>query len=167
MTDTISQIQAQLAALQLEVKDLRGGYLTFNRRYTVTIESLRDLTNHASEAAKFSSLASLKSVAAAKNAVNAAADAVEHGIFSAIDFAARGRQKMPLKQQLWQRLLLPQQLVQLPLQLRIRLKSLQFWLLPLPLKLAKLQQGRQLKPSKYQIKPPLLRAMLGQRRQSN
>ncbi len=89
MTDTISQIQAQLTALQLEVKDLRSGYLTVNRRYTVTIESLRDLTNHASEAAKFSSQASLKSVAAAKNAVNATVDAVEHGIFSAVDFAAK------------------------------------------------------------------------------
>lgn len=47
MNDTISQIQEQLGALQLEVKDLRSGYLTVNRRYTATIESLRDLTSHA------------------------------------------------------------------------------------------------------------------------
>lgn len=66
MPDTISQIQSQLAALKLEVKDLRSGYLTINRRYTLTIESLRDLTSHASDAANLSSQASLKSVAAAK-----------------------------------------------------------------------------------------------------
>lgn len=47
MPDTISQIQSQLIALQLKVKDLRGGCLTVNRSYTVTIESLRDLTSHA------------------------------------------------------------------------------------------------------------------------
>ena len=48
----MSQIQTQLDELRLEVRDLRAGLLSVNRRYIVTIESLKDLTEHASEAAK-------------------------------------------------------------------------------------------------------------------
>lgn len=96
MTDAISQIQAQLGVLQQEVKDLRGGYLTINRRYTVTIESLRDLTSHASEAANLSSQVTLKSVSAAKNAVAATSEAVDQGVFAAVDFAAKSAEDAAL-----------------------------------------------------------------------
>ena len=62
----------------MEIKDLRGGYLAINRRYTVAIESLRDLTSHLLMAANLTSQASLKSVSAAKNVEAATGDAVEH-----------------------------------------------------------------------------------------
>ena len=72
MSEEIPKIYAKLVALETVVSDLRQGYLIVNQRYTNALASLKDLTAHASEAAKRSATGALKAAEAAKNASMAA-----------------------------------------------------------------------------------------------
>ena len=47
----IKDISAKITALELEVANLRQGYVISNTRYTEAISSLHALTTHASDAA--------------------------------------------------------------------------------------------------------------------
>jgi hypothetical protein len=77
MTDEIQKIYSKIVGLETEVGDLRQGYLLINRRYSAALTSLKELTSHASEAAKRSASGALKAAEAAKHAAEAATEAVK------------------------------------------------------------------------------------------
>ena len=68
MTDELKKIYSKLVLLETEVSDLRHGYVLINRRYSVVLTSLKDLTAHACESAKRSANAAIKAADAARNA---------------------------------------------------------------------------------------------------
>jgi hypothetical protein len=52
MSDDTDRIYAKLAQLELEIINLRQGYVILNKRYAEVLGTLKDLTLHAMEAAK-------------------------------------------------------------------------------------------------------------------
>jgi len=88
MSEEIEKIYSKLIALETVVSDLRQGYLIVNQRYTNALASLKELTAHASEAAKRSAASALKAAEAAKNASLAAAEAAAIPVLTAADAAA-------------------------------------------------------------------------------
>jgi len=81
-------IFAKLAGLEDEIKNLREGYLTINKRYSDVLISLKDLTSHSTEAAKRAAIAAEKAAFASRKAAGAAKEAAHHSIILAAEEAA-------------------------------------------------------------------------------
>ena len=88
MSDELKEIYLKINMLESEVGDLRNGYLTINKSYSEALKSLKDLTEHACEAAKRSAQSAIRASEAAKNAAVAATEAAATSIVKAADAAA-------------------------------------------------------------------------------
>ena len=71
MEDEVRKINQRLTDMQKEIDSLRQGHLAVNRRYVAALESLKQLTIHAREAAQRAADASTKAALAARNAAMA------------------------------------------------------------------------------------------------
>ena len=88
MTDDIQKIYAKMTTIEAEISDLRHGYVVINKRYIAPLASLKELTLHASEAAKRSATGSTYALEAVKKASIAANEASDSRLVNVADSAA-------------------------------------------------------------------------------
>jgi transglutaminase/protease-like cytokinesis protein 3 len=88
MKDDIEKIYAKLVSLEVEVTNLRTGYIVVNQRYADAMGSLKALTASALEAAKRAAIAAEKALLAAKSSATAAKLAASESVIDAAEAAA-------------------------------------------------------------------------------
>lgn len=87
MSEEIDRIHSRLTELEIEIANLRQGYIVVNERYNAAMESLRMLTTHATEAAKRAETAAQHFGIASKSAAVVASDVAEKSMVAVAERA--------------------------------------------------------------------------------